>query len=215
MIKLKSSNKKHSEYLLEHNLALPLENRIYSISKQKQESLSSFEMGWILGERNRIKIWFLTFVVFKSRFSKPKAQVLRSKLAPSKEDINDNFWSLLKITSFSFPQALKQKFKSLKITFESKLLRACFLMTVLLYSEMKEIANFWGLFLSKSFIAWELWFLRLKNFLLEKNQLFSIIYSNFYLFFDFNAPCLCKTEMNFQFWCSKNHQDTFRRKGLT
>lgn len=151
MIKLKSSNKKYSEYLLEHNLALPLENRIYSVSKQKQESLSPFEMGWILGERSQITIWFLTFVLFKSRFSKLKAQVLRSKLAPSKEDINDNFWSLLKITSFSFPQALKQKFKSLKITFESKALRACFLMTVLLYSEMKEIANFWWLFWVKVF----------------------------------------------------------------
>ena len=63
MIKLKFSNKKYSEYLLEHNLALPLENRIYSVSKQKQESLSSFEMGWILGERSQIKsdFWLLLF----------------------------------------------------------------------------------------------------------------------------------------------------------
>ena len=45
----------------------------------------------------------------------------------------------------------------------------------------------------------------IKKFPSWKKSAFFYYLLKFYSFFDFNAPCLCKTEMNFQFWCGKNH----------
>ncbi|PZM86736.1 MAG: hypothetical protein DLD55_04895, partial [candidate division SR1 bacterium] len=134
-----------------------------------------FGNGLNLRRRSQIKIGFLTFVVFKSGFSKLKAQNLCSKLAPSKEDMNDTLWSLLMITSSSFAQALKQKFKSLNHHAESKLVKGLFLDDDIIIFRNERNCKFLRTFLIKSFLAWELDFLRIKNFFLEKNQLFSII----------------------------------------
>ncbi|PZM86513.1 MAG: hypothetical protein DLD55_05475 [candidate division SR1 bacterium] len=89
--------------------------------------------------------------------------------------MNDTLWSLLKITSSSFTQALKQKFKSLNHHAESKLVKGLFLDDGIIIFRNERNCKFLRTFLSKSFLAGELDFLSLKKNLPGKKSAFFLI----------------------------------------
>lgn len=86
--------------------------------------------------------------------------------------MNDTLWSLLKITSSSFAQALKQKFKSLNHHAESKLVKGLFLDDGIIIFRNERNCKFLRTFFDQKFPSLRTRLSELKKIFLEKNQLF-------------------------------------------